>query len=120
MATTAVQISSGVVLDPAGPGEVLRELPVAGRDGQAVLADSHRPHSGRTGVDGDDHGHERQTLAVARSSGCIPGAAPCRRGGDKGAGARVLTAEGAASAALIDSTPEAPDIHAQNRNFLNG
>ena len=36
VAATAAQISSGVVLHPTGPGEVLRELPVAGSDRRAV------------------------------------------------------------------------------------
>ena len=112
-----------VVLHPTGPGKVLGELPVAGRHRKAVLTHRHGPDSGRPGVDGDDHGHEKQTLVgpstpVRISDGSIPGAAPRRRGGDKGAGARVLTAEGAASAAPIDSTPEEHGHNPKIRNFF--
>ena len=47
----------GVVLDPAGPGEVLRELPVGHGDRAALLVDGQGPHPGRAGIDGDDRGH---------------------------------------------------------------
>ena len=59
VATTASQISIGVVLDPTRPGEVLRELaiPVARRLSRFV--DGKRPHTRGSCIECDDDGHDR-------------------------------------------------------------
>ena len=62
-ATTAVQISVGVVLDPAGPREVLGELLVAVAGRAALVVDGEGPHPGRACVEGD-HDRHAQTVTV--------------------------------------------------------
>ena len=46
----------GVVLDPAGPGEVLGQLPVGDVDHPGPLVDDQGPDAGGAGVDGDADG----------------------------------------------------------------
>src|SRR3954451_12906116 len=46
-----------IVFDPARSGEVLRELAVRPARRSSMVVDGEGPHSGRTRIDGDDHGH---------------------------------------------------------------
>ena len=53
----------GVVLDPAGAGEVLGQLPVGDVADPGLLVDGEGAHAGRARIDGDDDpGHEVLTL----------------------------------------------------------
>ncbi len=65
----------GVVLDPAGAGEVLRELPVGDVGDPAPLVHGEGSHACGAGVDGDRGGHGRPTL-----TGRVAGYRCCRRG----------------------------------------
>ena len=57
VACTACPDLGGVVLHPAGPGEVLGELPVDEAGRGAVVAQRDGPHPGGAGIDGDHDGH---------------------------------------------------------------
>ena len=49
----------GIVLDPAGPGEILGEFLVGGGDRPAALVEDDGPAAGRALVDGQDVAHVR-------------------------------------------------------------
>ena len=57
----------GVVLDPAGAGEVLGQLPVGDVAHPLLLVDGEGPDPGRAGIDGDDDpGHDELTLTLTQ------------------------------------------------------
>ena len=69
----------GVVLDPAGAGEVLGQLPVGDVGDPGLLVDDQGAHAGRARIDGDDDlGHGGLTLTVRGYS--APGPAGARAG----------------------------------------
>ena len=66
----------GVVLDPAGAGEVLGQLPVGDVDDPGLLVDGQGAHPGRARIDGDDDlamGSSTLTLAAIRRRWGRPG-----------------------------------------------
>ena len=66
----------GVVLDPAGPGEVLGQLAVGDVADPGVLVDGEGADAGRARIDGDHLGHGRLTLTrCAANSAPWPAAA---------------------------------------------
>ena len=56
----------GVVLDPAGAGEVLGQLPVGHVGDPGRLVEGQGAHAGRARIDGDDPGHGGATLTRRR------------------------------------------------------
>ena len=113
----------GVVLDPARPGEVLRELLVAGSRG--LCRPRRRPWPGRRSCrrrgrsprpwqnrpypdpcPGGAVPRMAPSVLAALLGMRVPRRGPLSKGRGQGAGARVMTAEGAASAALgVTRTP---------------
>ncbi len=77
------------VLDPAGPGEVLGELPVGDVAHLGLLVDHQGAHAGRARIDGDDLVHGGPTLM-----GTAPRGYRAPRAGRRGRLARQTIANG--------------------------
>ena len=60
-----------VVLDPAGPGEVLGELAIGHVGHPGPVVDDQGADAGGAGIDGDDLGHAGSTLTVRGHVGAV-------------------------------------------------